>query len=192
MRWWRTFWTSPACRTGIKLNCQVLDLVAEATDAALFVEARMQKEGIRLIYEESPRTLPGVGGPGAAAPGVCQHPGQCHQVFPSRRGHHHHPVPHARDCHRLHPGPGPGHFSRRPGKGPPQILQGQNSVRGSGIGLAVVDEIVAALGGTLDIASTLGEGTTVSVTLPLYRAGQEHLHDPLHLPESSPESGAQS
>ena len=38
-------------QNGIKLNCEVLDLVAEATDAALFVEARIQQEGLHFVYE---------------------------------------------------------------------------------------------------------------------------------------------
>jgi len=42
-----------------------------------------------------------------------------------------------------------------------------NSVRGSGIGLAVADEIVKLHGGILSIDSILGEGTTVTVTLPV-------------------------
>ena len=50
-------------------------------------------------------------------------------------------------------------------------------MRGSGLGLAVVDEIVQALGGHVDIESTLGQGTTVSITLPVYHPGQEHLHE---------------
>lgn len=38
--------------------------------------------------------------------------------------------------------------------------------RGSGIGLAVADEIVMMHGGRLDIESTFGEGTTVTITIP--------------------------
>ena len=58
-----------------------------------------------------------------------------------------------------------------------KFFKAKNSVRGSGIGLAVVDEIVQALGGHVDIESTLGQGTAVSVTLPVYHPGQEHLHE---------------
>lgn len=38
---------------------------------------------------------------------------------------------------------------------------------GSGLGLAIADSVVAALEGTLKLESTLGEGTTVVVALPL-------------------------
>ena len=47
--------------------------------------------------------------------------------------------------------------------------KGSNSVRGSGIGLALVDSIMTALDGTLDIKSTLGRGTVVTLGLPLYQ-----------------------
>ena len=51
-----------------------------------------------------------------------------------------------------------------------KFYKGSSKQRGSGIGLAVTDEIVALHGGTLDIASTLGAGTTVTVTLPAAEA----------------------
>ena len=47
-------------------------------------------------------------------------------------------------------------------------------VRGSGIGLAVADEIIALHGGTLDLQSKVDEGTTVTVTLPTCAALENH------------------
>ena len=51
-----------------------------------------------------------------------------------------------------------------------KFYKGSSKQRGSGIGLAVTDEILSLHGGTLDIASTLGAGTTVTVTLPAAEA----------------------
>lgn len=48
-----------------------------------------------------------------------------------------------------------------------KFYKGSSKQRGSGIGLAVTDEIVRMHGGTLNIASKYGEGTTVTITLPL-------------------------
>ena len=164
-------------QNGIKLNCQVLDLVAEATDAALFVEPRIRQEGLHLAYEEPPDPYP-----------VWADPARLRQVFVN-----------ILDNAVKYATPGSSIFLtltrtgetasvtvRDQGRGiSPEDLEnvrvkfykGKNAVRGSGIGLAVVDEIVTALGGTLDIASTLGQGTAVTVTLPVYHPGQEHLHE---------------
>jgi signal transduction histidine kinase len=47
-----------------------------------------------------------------------------------------------------------------------RFFKANNSVRGSGIGLAVADEIIAMHEGFLDIESEHGKGTTVTITLP--------------------------
>lgn len=164
-------------QNGIKLNCQVLDLVAEATDAALFVEARIRQEGLHFVYEEPPDPYP-----------VWADPARLHQVFINildnaikysepdgtifltltRRGDLVTAAVRDQGC-----GIAPDDLEKVKQK----FFKAKNSVRGSGIGLAVVDEIITALGGRVDIASTLGQGTTVSITLPVYHPGQEHLHE---------------
>ena len=45
-------------------------------------------------------------------------------------------------------------------------LDGELGVTGTGLGLAIVVECVQALGGTIRCESTVGGGTTFSVTLP--------------------------
>lgn len=48
------------------------------------------------------------------------------------------------------------------------------SVRGSGIGLAVTNEIVNLHGGTIDIDSVEGKGTLVTIQLPIVEKGNEN------------------
>lgn len=48
-----------------------------------------------------------------------------------------------------------------------KFFKANQSVRGSGIGLAIADEIIAKHNGTLDIESGIGVGTTVTITLPV-------------------------
>ena len=52
-----------------------------------------------------------------------------------------------------------------------KFFRGRSAVSGgSGLGLAIVDRIVTDHGGTMDIRSQAGQGTTVSVTLPVAKA----------------------
>lgn len=52
-----------------------------------------------------------------------------------------------------------------------KFYKANTTVCGSGIGLAITDEIIRRHGGTLDISSIEGEGTTVTITLPIGRSG---------------------
>ena len=54
-----------------------------------------------------------------------------------------------------------------------KFYKANSSVRGSGIGLAVADEIVAAHDGTLDIESELGRYTRVVITLPVAKKDEQ-------------------
>lgn len=48
-----------------------------------------------------------------------------------------------------------------------KFYKANQSVRGSGIGLAIADEIIALHGGSLDIESGIGVGTTVTISIPV-------------------------
>lgn len=54
-----------------------------------------------------------------------------------------------------------------------KFFKANTTVRGSGIGLAVADEIIKLHNGELDIDSVLGEGTTVRITLPIERVERQ-------------------
>ncbi len=54
-----------------------------------------------------------------------------------------------------------------------KFYKSNTTVRGSGIGLAVADEIIRLHNGELNVDSILGEGTTVRITLPLTPAERE-------------------
>ncbi|MDO4566614.1 MAG: HAMP domain-containing sensor histidine kinase, partial [Oscillospiraceae bacterium] len=54
-----------------------------------------------------------------------------------------------------------------------RFYKASNSVTGSGIGLAVVKDIVSLHRGEIEFESELGRGTTVTVRLPLERAKEE-------------------
>lgn len=49
----------------------------------------------------------------------------------------------------------------------------QSDERGSGLGLSLVKALTAMHGGEMTLESTLGEGTTVSVRMPVIRAGNQ-------------------
>ena len=152
----------------IRMDCRPLDLVAELTDAVLFCEARIQREGLVLSYSEPEEMIP-----------VYADPDRLRQVFINILDNAiKYSAPGGRITVKLWAGEYKAFVEiLDQGRGiPPEDLEnvktkfykGSNSVRGSGIGLALVDSIMTALDGTMDIKSTLGRGTVVTLGLPLY------------------------
>ena len=152
----------------LRMECRPLDLVAELTDAVLFCEARIQREGLILSYTEPEEMIP-----------VYADPDRLRQVFINILDNAiKYSAPGGRITVKLWAGEYKAFVEiLDQGRGiPPEDLEnvktkfykGRNAVRGSGIGLALVDSIMTALDGTLDIQSTLGRGTVVTLGLPLY------------------------
>ena len=152
----------------LKMDCRLLDLVAELTDAVLFCEARIQREGLLLSYNEPEEMIP-----------VYADPDRLRQVFINILDNAiKYSAPGGRITVKIWQGEYKAFIEIiDQGRGiPPEDLEnvktkfykGSNSVRGSGIGLALVDSIMTALDGTMDIQSTLGRGTVVTLGLPLY------------------------
>ena len=152
----------------LKMECRPLDLVAELTDAVLFCEARIQREGLLLAYAEPEEMIP-----------VYADPDRLRQVFINILDNAiKYSAPGGRITVKLWAGEYKAFVEiLDQGRGiPPEDLEnvktkfykGSNAVRGSGIGLALVDSIMTALDGTMDIQSTLGRGTVVTLGLPLY------------------------
>ena len=153
----------------IQMNNHPLDLVAELTDAVLFCEARIRQEGMILSYTEPEEMIP-----------VYADPDRLRQVFINILDNAiKYSAPGGRITVKIWQGEYKAFIEIiDQGRGiPPEDLEnvktkfykGSNSVRGSGIGLALVDSIMTALDGTMDLKSTLGRGTVVTLGLPIYK-----------------------
>lgn len=151
----------------LKLNLTKLDLVAELSDAVLMFTERAKQEGIELIYDEPMDILPIMGDAN-----------RLRQVFVnildnalkySDSGDSVTVLIQPADTNAVI-------FIRDTGIGIAQqdlpkiktrFYKANATRRGSGIGLAVADEIVSMHGGSLELDSREGVGTTVRISLPL-------------------------
>lgn len=158
-------------QSGVKLECEALDLVAELTDAVLFMEPRIHAEGLRLSYEEPELPLP-----------IWADARRLRQVFVNVLDNavKYSPPGGTITLDLLQDGDSVYVLVKDQGRGiAPEDLEhvkmkffkGKGAVRGSGIGLAIVDEVMTALDGSVDIASQQGKGTTVTLRLPLHHTG---------------------
>lgn len=152
--------------TGLKLNCTRLDLAAEVGDAVLMVQQRAMQAGIQLSFEE-PEELLAVNGDANRLRQVFVNildnaikyspRGGCITVRLAAR---------EQACSVAVSDQGPGIAPDELDLVKTRFYKGRGAVRGSGIGLAVADEIMRGHGGQLLLDSTLGKGTTVTLLLP--------------------------
>lgn len=155
------------------LQMDTMDVLAELGDAVLIYDERAKKDGIRLIYDE-PEMLPFIIGDKnrirqvfiniidnaikySDAGGVVTitaedvDDGSAVRVTVQDTG-----------C---------GIKQSDLGKVKTKFYKPNHTRRGSGIGLAVADEIIGMHNGTLDIDSVENVGTTVTITLPAKKTG---------------------
>ncbi len=159
----------------MQLKSEKIDILAELDEVVFAFKERSMREGIELIYNAPRKTAP-VTGDAARIKQVFinildnaikynEHGGKISVVaeMPNRAvltisvsdtgaGISPEDLPHIKE----------------------KFFKANNTVRGSGIGLAVADEIIKLHNGELDIDSVLGEGTTVKITIPLVRESAEN------------------
>ena len=154
-------------QNGLSLECEKLDLAAEVSDAVLTMTPRARQEGLALRWEEPEAPVP-----------VHADAARLKQVFINVLDNavKYSPPGGTITVELLQDGHNAFLNFTDEGRGiAPEDLEnvktkfykGKGAVRGSGIGLAVVDEIVTAHGGSLSLQSEVGRGTTVTVRLPL-------------------------
>lgn len=154
-------------QNGLTLSPQRLDLAAEVGDAVIMAERRVEAEHLCLAYDAPEQPMP-----------VWADPARLRQVFVNLLDNaiKYSPPGGTIRVEVLTDGANVFVSIADEGQGiAPEDLEnvklkffkGKGAVRGSGIGLAVVDEIVTAHGGAVEIQSEQGSGTTAIVRLPL-------------------------
>ena len=154
---------------GLELSLARLDLAAEVGDAVLMVQQRAAQAGVSVRFEEGEELLM-----------VNGDADRLRQVFInildnavkySPAGTEIAVVVGGQDevCSVAVSDQGPGIAPDELELVKTRFYKGRGSVHGSGIGLAVADEIVQAHGGSLQLQSVPGQGTTVLIRLPLQK-----------------------
>ncbi len=153
---------------GIVPECKYLDLAAEVSDCVLTVEQRAHHAGVIIAFEEPELPVP-----------VYADPARLRQSFINLLDNavkysKAHSTIHVEICTDKKTAYV---YIKDAGRGiskedlpliKTKFYKGKGSLGGNGIGLAIVDEIAIAHGGTLTIESELGKGTTAIFALPLH------------------------
>lgn len=151
----------------MNLNIETADIRSEFEDTVYMYTNRLRQEGISLHYDETDEDIPEIS---------CD-PKRMRQVFLNLLDN---AAKHGGDGKRVDASISRGNRNvviriRDYGAGIPEdeiplvkkkFYKGSSKARGSGIGLAVCDEIVQMHGGTLTLENAPGGGTLVTVLLP--------------------------
>ena len=160
-------------QNGLTLNLSLLDLAAEVEEAVLFSGQRAANMGLTLEYEAPELPVP-----------VMADTNRLRQVLINilDNGIKYSPengtirvdiLQDTSSAYVLIADEGPGISQEDLENVKVKFYKGQGAVRGSGIGLAVVDEIMSAHGGGLEITSEQNKGTEVTLRFPLYKKGDK-------------------
>ncbi|MBE6977846.1 MAG: HAMP domain-containing protein [Ruminococcaceae bacterium] len=150
------------------LNVQVSDIRAAFEDTVYMYGSHLQQNGIRLDYMDTDEEIPEIPCDCARLRQVflnildnaAKHGGEGKRIEASMTVEEENVVVRIRDY-------GPGIPEEELPLVKKKFYKGNTKVRGTGIGLAVCDEIVQMHGGVLDIANAPGGGTVVTVSLPV-------------------------
>lgn len=151
----------------LKINLSKIDLVAELSDAVLMFTERARQENIALNYDEPMDILPIMGDSNRLRQvfvnildNALKYSDAGDSVTVTVQREENNAIIAIRDT-------GIGIASEDLPKVKTRFYKANATRRGSGIGLAVADEIVSMHGGSLTLDSKEGVGTTVTITLPL-------------------------
>ena len=149
------------------LNVEPTDIRSEFEDTVFMYGSRLAQEGIHLEYMDNDDDIPEIPCDPQRLRQVflnildnaAKHGGEGKRIEASMSWEQDNVVVRIRDY-------GPGIPEDEIPLVKKKFYKGSSSVRGTGIGLAVCDEIVEMHGGTLELSNAPGGGTLVTVTLP--------------------------
>ncbi|MBR6377802.1 MAG: HAMP domain-containing histidine kinase, partial [Oscillospiraceae bacterium] len=150
------------------LNVRTCDLRADFEDMIFMYGSRLRQEGITLEYQDSDDDIPEISCDPERMRQVflnildnaAKHGGEGKRITASMRLEGKNLVTRIRDY-------GPGIPEEELPHVKMKFYKGSSKTRGSGIGLAVCDQIVELHGGKLTLENAPGGGTLVTVSLPL-------------------------
>ena len=160
------------------LNKEKLDILAEFDDAVYFLKERAVTEGKHLLYDEPEVVYPAVYGDKNRLKQVFLNVLDNALKYTPKGGVVAAQVIYSKDepdiIKIVITDTGCGISAEDLPKVKEKFYKANQTVGGSGIGLAVADEIMNLHNGSLDIESGEGVGTTVTLTFPVYKEGSEN------------------